>query len=325
MVRFGQGSLRFEFVPDWEHRPQYIAYTDVPAICTDSELNVYAFTRGDHPVLVYDRNGALLGSWGAGMFTLRTHGAFMSEKDDLFLVDEGAHSVGRYSLDGNLLQQIGPRGVASDSGYDGADETTIVRGAPPYNRPTNLSVAPWGDYYVSDGYGNARVHRFNADGQLMTSWGEPGSGPGQFRAPHSVWVHTDGRIFVVDRDNDRIQVFSRDGEYLSQWTDLQRPHDLIIRDALVYVCESFRPQGSVSYRRGRIEQDEPPRISIFDLGGNLLLRWCEPDLDKPGALHAPHGIWVDGEGSIYIANNSTAGAKSRGVVGKFGTQKFARV
>lgn len=323
---FGEGALRFEYVPDWEKRPEGISYIDVPAVCADSELNVYAFCRGDVPVMVFDRDGRLIDTWGAGMFSPRTHGMYMTSDDALYLSDEGGNSVARYSLDGRFRQQVGPLGPPSDSGYDGVDETTIVRGAPPFNRPTNVAVGPRGDLYVTDGYGNSRVHRFTPAGDLELSWGEPGSGPGQFRAPHSLWVHADGRVLVVDRDNDRIQVFDPDGIYLTQWTDLQRPHDIAIDDhGLVYVCESFRAKGSVSYRRGVIPADETPRISIFDLDGNLLARWGEPDLERPGALHSPHGLWVDREGSIYVANNITAGARSRGVVGRHGIQKFARL
>src|SRR5439155_15039166 len=110
------------------------------------------------------------------------------------------------------------------SGYDGTLES-IIRGGPPFNRPTNLAVAPSGDVYVSDGYGNCRVHRYAADGKLIGSWGEPGSGPGQFILPHSVWVAADGRVLVADRENDRIQVFSPSGEYLTEWGAL-RPTDV---------------------------------------------------------------------------------------------------
>ena len=79
---------------------------------------------------------------------------------------------------------------------------------------------------MTDGYGNARVHRFSPDGKLIRSWGEPGTGPGQFNLPHDIWVHPDGRVLVADRENERIQIFDLDGEFMEQWTHLQRPAGL---------------------------------------------------------------------------------------------------
>lgn len=325
-IRFGSGSLQFELVEGWEHLPSGWAHADVAGVCTDSSGNVLLYCRGDHPVIVYDRDGKLLDAWGEGEFSYRTHGAFMGAGDDLYLVDTGGNSVGRYSLDGKLLAQIGPKGERSDTGFDGSDASTI-RGGPPFNRPTNLAVAPSGDLYVSDGYGNCKIHRFSYDGELLQSWGEPGGGPGAFRTPHSAWVHTDGRVFVADRENDRIQIFGPTGEYLAEWTDVQRPQDIFIRDGLVYVGELVWRKHAVSSRRGPIAEEEPSRMSIFDLEGNVLLRWSDPDPTKDGYFIAPHGIWVDDEGSIYVAEvTDTIGVRPGLAPPDAHTfQKFARV
>src|SRR5205823_7214544 len=147
--------------------------------------------------------------------------------DSVYCVDDAGHSVRKFTPEGKLLLQIGPAGTPSDTGYDGANVASVARAAGPFNRPTNLAVAPNGDLYVSDGYGNARVHRFSPGGELRRSWGEPGSGPGQFMIPHGVTVHPDGRVFVCDRENDRIQIFSPDGEFLAEWTEVQRPTKLV--------------------------------------------------------------------------------------------------
>jgi sugar lactone lactonase YvrE len=191
-----------------------------------------------------------------------------------------------------------------------------------------LAVAPSGDLYVSDGYGNSRVHRFTDGGELLQSWGEPGGGPGQFRTPHSAWVHTDGRVFVADRQNDRIQIFDGEGNYLDEWLDVQRPQDIYIDDAgLVYIGELVYLKGEVSSRRGVIEADEPSRLSIFDLDGNVLLRWSDPDPTKPGFFIAPHGLWVDNEGSIYMAEvtNTIGVNRGRAPADAHTFQKFARI
>lgn len=325
--KFGTGSLQYEFVEGWERKPARMRHDDVSGICTDSCGNVYLLCRGAHPVMVYDRDGYFIDCWGEGKISYMTGGMFMTENDEILLVDDGGSSVALYTIDGEKKQAIGPEGVPSDSGFDGKNIDSVTCAAPPYNRPSKAVAAPWGEIYVADGEGNCRVHRFSASGELLGSWGSPGTGPGEFKCVHSVWAHTDERIFVVDRQNDRIQIFTREGAFVSEWTDVQRPHDIFIdKNNIVYVCDSFYPKGAVSSRRGRISKDEPARMSIFDIEGNLLLRWSDPDAQKPGYFHSPHGLWVDDEGSIYIANNATAGAKARGEKPcSFGTQKFVRI
>ena len=326
-IRFGSGSLQFELVEGWEQLPKGWSHVDVAGVCTDSGGRVFLYCRGDHPVIIYDRDGNFVDSWGEDMFSYRTHGMFMGRDDEMFLVDDGGNSVGRYSLEGKLLQQIGPKGDRSDTGSDGGDFMTIDHGGAPFNRPTNLAVAPSGDLYVSDGYGNCRVHRFSADGDLIQSWGQPGLAPGEFHIPHSAWVHTDGRVFVADRQNDRIQIFGPAGEYLTEWTDVQRPQDIVIHDERVYVGELVYRKGDRSARRGVIPEEEPSRLSIFDLDGNVLLRWSDPDPTKDGYFIAPHGIWLDDEGSIYMAEvTDTIGVRPGLAPPDAHTfQKFARI
>jgi sugar lactone lactonase YvrE len=324
--RFGSGSLTFELVRGWEQRPADFPLEDIAAVCTDRDDNVYLYARGEHPVIIYDRTGKFLGSWAnTDRFSGRSHGMHMAG-DEMYLVDDGLGVVGRYSLDGKRLGTIGPEGEQSDTGFQAGVDGSVVRGAPPYNRPTNVSISPTGDYYVSDGYGNARVHRFAPDGTLVASWGEPGSGPSEFHIPHGICVHSDGRVFVADRQNDRIQIFGADGSYLSEWTDVRRPQDIFIQDGLVYVAELSWYAGEVASRLGPVTEYLPARLSIFDLEGNLLTRWADPDPTKDGYFVAPHGIWVDSEGSIYLAEVTQIWAIERGFAPKEAHrfQKFAR-
>src|SRR5215207_4871704 len=326
--KVGSGSLQFELIEGWEQLPTNLRHADVPGVCTDADGNAYLFCRGDNPVMVYDRDGHFLDTWGAGEFSYRTHGMHMAAGDALYLVDDANHAVGRYTLDGKLVFGLGPSERPSDSGYDGKSHGSVKHGAGPFNRPTNLAVALNGDLFVSDGYGNCRIHRFDDQGRLCESWGDPGSEPGQFRLPHSTWVHTDGRVFVCDRESDRVQIFSPSGEFLTQWLDVQRPQDIFIdKDGLVYVGELVWRAGMQSFRRGPIAHEEPARLSIFDLDGNVLLRWGGADAAQPGNFVAPHGIWVDDQGAIYMAEvTDTIGVKP-GIVaeGTHTLQKFARV
>ncbi|MCC7105208.1 MAG: hypothetical protein IT307_08710 [Chloroflexi bacterium] len=327
-MRIGNGDLQYELVEGWEQLPAGWSHPDVPGVATDSQGRVYLVCRGDHPVIVYDRSGKCLGSWGEGQFTLRTHGIFIGKNDDLFLVDDANHTVQKFTLEGKLLLTIGTPRTPSNSGYDGKSLDSITHGGPPFNRPTHVAVAPNGDLYASDGYGNARVHRFSADGQLIQSWGSPGTGPGQFHLPHNLAVHRDGRVFVADRESDRVQIFSPGGEYLAEWTNVQRPSGIYIdANDRVYVGELVWRKGMKSYRIGTYADEQPARVSIYDIEGNLLLRWGGPDAAAPGNFVAPHGIWVDDEGSIYLGEVTKTIGVSQGYVpdGTHTLQKFARV
>src|SRR2546423_1459210 len=241
-------SLTFELVPDWEQLPSGWSHGDVAGVATDSQDRVFVFNRSEHPVIIYDRDGRFVSSWGEGVFT-RPHGITI-HRDVVYCADDTDHTVRALTLEGKLLWTLGTANQPSDTGYSPEGRSNLLsikRGAGPFNRPTRLAVAPNGELYVSDGYGNARIHRFSPKGELIQSWVEPGSEPGQFNLPHSVWVHTDGRVFVCDRENDRVQIFTPDGEVLSIWTNVTRPGDLFI-DAHnnVYVGEMAHEAGGTS-------------------------------------------------------------------------------
>ena len=215
--------MRYDVVEGWEQLPAGWEHRDVAGVAVDGEDRVFLICRGDHPIIVYDRTGKFLASWGEGEFTYRTHGITIGPDGTVYATDDGNHTVRRFTPTGKLLMTLGTLDTPSDTGYDGKDSINIPRGAGPFNRPTNLAIGLRGDLYVSDGYGNCRVHQFSPTGTLRRSWGAVGQGPGQFHLPHGIAVGPDGRVFVCDRENDRIQIFSPDGEYLAEWTDTQRP------------------------------------------------------------------------------------------------------
>jgi NHL repeat len=324
----GDQTLRYELVKDWERLPDGWSHFDVPSICTDADDNVFLYCRGELPIMVFDKTGHALDSWGDVHFGVRPHCVFMATPGELFLVDEGEHSVGRFTTSGLKLQQIGPSGVPSPTGYDGENYRTTTTGAGPYNRPTGLSVGPDDHLYISDGYGNCQVHHFDTAGSLVGSWGAPGRGPGELYVPHAVAVDPRGRVLVADRENERIQIFSAAGEVLEIWTDVQRPQGIFIDGTeLVYVAEGAWPVGWESQRPGGgvFTERVPGRISVYNLDGNVLARWEQPDPLEGGFLLSPHGIWSDSEGSIYVGTNVGTFGKILGQEGGECVLKFARL
>ncbi|MCL5027313.1 MAG: peptidyl-alpha-hydroxyglycine alpha-amidating lyase family protein [Chloroflexi bacterium] len=322
------GGLKYEVIEGWEKLPPGYVHRDVDGVAVDSRDRVYLMTRGDPRVIVYERDGTFVTSWGEGLFTERTHGITIGPGDFVYTADDGDHTIRKFTTDGKQLMMIGTPGVASDTGYDiKKGIPSITHGGPPFNRPTNVAVAPNGDLYVSDGYGNSRVHRFAADGKLIQSWGEPGTGPGQFNLPHGIWVAPDARVFVADRENDRIQIFSPDGQYLDEWTHVQRPTDIYMdRDELIYISELWWVVGQNSFRMGPIRFDLPGRVSVLDPNGHVLVRWANADRCAPGNFVAPHCICADSHGDLYVGEVTWTFGVSRGHVPAdcHTFQKFAR-
>lgn len=299
----GEGDFRYEVAQGWGDLPKGWSYGDVTAIAVDSKDNVFVFTRSEHPVITYDRAGHFLGSWGEGIFS-RAHGITITPGDIVWCTDDKDHTVKKFSIGGKLLQTIGNRNQPSDTGYDSSapsNLSTIKRGAGPFNRPTRLAMAPNGDLYVSDGYGNARIHHFTPRGELIQSWGEPGSGPGEFNLPHSVWVHTDGRVFVSDRENDRIQIFSPTGELLEMWSDIPRAADVWIdKNNVVYVGELAVDAGKPNMAGRIMTRTRASKVTVRDLKGNVLSSWGADDQFAPDGFTSSHSVCVDSRGDVYV-------------------------
>lgn len=307
-------AIEFQVVEEWEKTPEGISHKDVSAVGVDSKDRVYLATRHPDVVLVYERDGTFITSWGGDAFK-NTHGITIGPDDSVFVVDNRDHVVRKFTPDGELVMTLGTPGVGTDTGYarGGTPEIhhneTVARSAGPFNECTNMAIGPNGDLYVADGYGNARVHRFSPDGELKQSWGEPGTGPSQFHIPHGIWVDAEGKVIVADRENDRLQFFSPDGDYLYEWNDVQRPTAVTTdREGLIYVAELWRPveRGQGSFVHGYPESDLPGRVTVFNPTGTVVARWGASTTDRcaAGNFIAPHGICVDSHGDLYVSEVS---------------------
>jgi len=278
MTTVGTGDYTYELIENWATLPQGQTFGNVSAVATDSQDRVYVFQRKDPPIMVFDPDGNYLNCWGIGAFA-NPHGIFI-ENDIVYLTDREDSVCLIYTLDGKPLQVLGHRGEHADTGCE-TPGALVPRAAGPFNYPTEMVPSPSGDLYVSDGYRNARIHHFTRAGQLIKSWGEPGkTEPNQFHLPHSLVIDAEGTIYLCDRENNRIQVFSADGTFRAMWSDMRRPLDISIgRDGLFYISEGGANGMS-------------PRISLMDKQGNVVARW--------DSLSA-HGSWVDSRGDIYLA------------------------
>ena len=265
-ITIGMGDFVYEYQPDWARLPAGTRFQNPSAVAVDSMDRVYVFQRLGPPVLVFDRDGGFLAAWPRREGQLEdAHHIYIGPDDAVYLADRDAHQVLKFTTAGELLMSLGTR-------YKAAMQA-------PFNHPSDIAVAPSGEIYISDGYGNSCIHRFTAAGEHIESFGSPGSGPGQFRVPHSIRVARDGRVYVCDRENHRVQVFSGDGKFLDQWTDFKSPMGVHIdSDQIVYIT------------------DQVPRISILTLDGELLARGR--------TFENGHNVYTDSRGDLYAVDTT---------------------
>lgn len=296
VTRVGSGSYLYEELAHWAKVPEAWTLKEVADVVVDSQDRVYVFNRGEHPVMVFERDGSFVESWGEGLF-IRPHGLTLGPDETLYCVDDGGHCIRKCSLDGQVLATIGTPGEPAPRQSGG-----------PFNQPTKLAIDPnTGDLYVADGYGNARVHKYSADGEHLLSWGEYGTDPGQFNLVHSIATDSEGKVYIADRESHRVQVFDHRGNYLDQWNDLHRPCGLHIEGDLAYI-------GQLPTHLS-VNADYPNLgacVSIHDLTGRRLTRLGDvrPG-EEPGQFTAPHGLAVDSRGDIYVGEVSWSAYGSR--------------
>jgi streptogramin lyase len=265
--------------------------------CADSMLD---------PILHFDENGKLIKSFGAGMI-ISPHGIFVDREGNVWVTDctctaaagaRGAargeappatrgHQVFKFSPDGKLLLTLGNAGGGRDSEF--------------FFQPNDVLVAPNGTIFVSEGHASGgRVLKFSKDGKLIKTWGKPGTGPGEFDQPHALAMDSQGRLFVGDRNNNRIQIFDQEGMFVAEWKQFSRPSGIYIdsRDT-IYVADS--ESGSVSrnhdgWPRGiRIGSAKDGKVTAFIPDPETRTR---PEFTNTSAAE---GVAADARGNIYGA------------------------
>ena len=288
-MTLGSGNLLFEPVEEWEKLPDGWSLVECPGVAVDSQDNLYVLTRGEHPIIVFDRDGNFVRSFGEGLFSDRTHGLYIAHDDSVLAADDGIHTIQKFSPTGEKLLELGQRNQPAPR-FSGQ----------PFNRPTSAAIMPSnGDIYVSDGYGNSSVHVYNERGEYKFSWGSPGIDAGQFCRPHNIAIDADDRVYVVDREAHRIQIFDPKGNFITMWNNIYRPDAMVLWDDHIYVGELNGISG-IDDALGMGH-----RVSIYTLNGELAARFGAPEEGEgPGQFIAPHGVAVDSHGDLYVGEVS---------------------
>ena len=312
-ARFGSGNYQYELVKGWgDSWPVEGVASDV---ATDSNGQVYIAVRTSQTeacktgvILVLNRDGSFVRQWGEEHFST-PHGLWINSDDEIFHADSANHTVIKFSTSGELIMTLGTKNQLGPIGG-------------PFRSPTRAVQSPSGEIFVSDGYWQNRVHRFTQSGEHVLSWGKgepvfnrdawsfykkeagdlatgiPSTGPGEFNLPHDVTVSRDNRIFVMDRENNRCQIFDTDGSYLEEWSDIRGPNDAIVdQNDIMFIAEGV---GSVL---------------VTTLDGDVIDRWGKRGDDDGDFRGFPHGIWLDNQEDLYVAEVGATHA----------IQKFARI
>jgi peptidylamidoglycolate lyase len=285
-------------VHGWPSLPEGVFLGQVSGLGLDSQDDVLVFRRGRRIWLrpeqvtseplpeacvlhLSGKTGKQLAKWGDDFFVI-PHGLAVDPQDNVWLTDVGRHQVFKFSRNGKLLLLLGEDRVPGD------DKTH-------FNKPTDLAVAPDGSFYVSDGYGNSRVVKFSADGKFQFQWGSKGAKPGEFDTPHGLALDAQGRVYVADRSNARVQVFDGAGKFLAEWkgAHLGRPWAITVApDGTVFVVDGgdLRDSG-----------DDHAKVIQLTTEGKVLGSFGSFG-KYDGQLCWPHDLAVARDGSVYVGD-----------------------
>lgn len=291
----------YEVDPAWPQKPAEYQWEAMPGVAVDKKDQIWIFTRSKPPIQVYRADGTFVKAWGDDTIDTAHH-LKIDDDGNIWVADIGLHIIRKFSPDGDVLHTIGTPGVA------GEDETHL-------NKPTDMVVAPNGHVFVSDGYGNNRVVHFDEKGDFVKAWGKMGVGPNDFSLPHAIDMDSQGRLYVADRNNARVQIYSQDGKLLDSWSNVVVPWGFyIIRgkngaDDQVWVCGCSPMPWAEHPDYPGAPLSCPPKdqlIMKFAPSGRLLQLWTIPKgedgKEQPGDVNWLHAMAVDSKGNVYLGD-----------------------
>jgi sugar lactone lactonase YvrE len=288
-IIFKSGEFAYRFINDWGKLPDEIGGSVVRGIVQGTDGFFYvAVDAKDYSIAVLDYDGNFIKGICHDLKTKLIHGLSVDNDGTIRFCDVHTNVIYHIDSDGNILNTIGVPYGFSESGYNYSVDlqkslNSIIRAAPPFNRPTRMIKTRNGGFYVSDGYGNAAVHRFDSEGKHQKTWGGPGIKPGEFRLPHSIWEDSLGDIWVADRENSRVQVFDCEGNLLNMFEQLHAPSDIWGDSKHIYVSEN---------RAGLVIFEIKSKRTVARIGYK--------SVDFNGCPIGSHSLCGDKESNIYL-------------------------
>jgi sugar lactone lactonase YvrE len=275
-------ELDYVFTPESITLPAGSKMGAAAAVAFDARGHIYVLTRGAQAFFEFDPNGAFVRSFGDGMFT-RSHGLKIDRDGNLWATDVGAHTVVKLNPAGQVLLTIGTKGEAG--------EWNEAAGSRKLNQPNDIAIAANGDVFIAQGHtpgmarGDARVLRFDKDGRFITSWGGKGKEPGQFDVAHGITIDPKGLLWVMDRENSRIQVFDTNGRFVREQKYKGLPCSVSFVKDEAFMVNGFTGQ-----------------LLRLDASGKVLAAMGRPGT-APGEFGEAHFVAVSPRGDVYVADS----------------------
>jgi len=292
-------EIPYDSAPNLLKMPPHIYLGEAAGVATNSKGNIFVYTRtgssnavmggsrtfthGGARLFEFAPNGTFMREIGQGVYGfLFAHVVRIDPQDNIWVVDEGSSMVIKFDPTGRILLTLGrkPEAIRVPAGETGEGGGPGGRGGLPgagvkgdnFNRPTDVAWDAAGNIFVSDGYGNSRVAKFDKNGMFIKSWGSKGTGPGQFDLLHTIAVDPQGNVYVGDRSNKRIQVFDNDGTFKTQFTNVGAPYAICISSGAHPYLYTSNSNPSTSMDNGEIYKMELDGriIGKFGKAGKLI-------------------------------------------------------
>jgi DNA-binding beta-propeller fold protein YncE len=283
---FSQSSklpdLGYQPVLDFFILPSGANFGEVSGIALNSKGHIFVFNRGSRPLMEFDGNGKFIRTLGDGIFK-STHGLRIDSTDNIWITDTGLNIVLKLSPEGRVLLVLGRSDKAGEFLTQSYSSTLLNYDAPLFNQPTDVAFDSAGNIFVTDGYGNSRIVKFDKNGRFIKTWGRKGNAPGELNLPHSIAFDAKDLMYVADRENNRIQIFDAEGKFIKEWTHVGDPWAIVITpDQFLYLAN------------GKNE-----RVLKMNLNGEILGALGEPGKGA-GQFDFAHSLAVSSKGEIYV-------------------------
>jgi len=261
-------KMNYHPIADFFRIPTEEHLVEPAGVAVNSKGHIYLFHRGKHPLMEFDASGKFIRSIADDLF-VTAHMVRVDAEDNIWTTDIGSHMVLKLDPQGRVLLALGRMRIPGDD---------VLH----FNQPTDVALDRDGNIYVTDGYGNSRVLKFDKYGNPLFGWGMKGTGIGQLDTPHAIAIDGD-LVYVGDRENARIEIFDTNGRFLRQWK-LGHPFDLVIApDYFLYMADAIA---------GRILKIDPQ--------GKIVGSFTGPQ-PGTGPHFDPHEIAIGSDGSIFTA------------------------
>jgi DNA-binding beta-propeller fold protein YncE len=262
--------LSYHPVEGFLQLPPNVNFGEVSGVALDHQGHIFVFNRGAHPLIEFTKAGEYVRTLAEGLVT-SAHGLRIDNQDNIWITDVAAHTVLKLDKEGHVIMVLGRK--------DKPGETEAL-----FNQPTDVAFGLAGEIFVSDGYGNSRVVKFDKDGKFIKAWGSKGTAPGEFNLPHTIVIDKQNLVYVGDRENQRIQIFDLDGNFIKEWKHVGAPWGLdLAKDGSLFMADGYAN-----------------RVLHLDSNGKILGAFGEPG-KKPGQFMFAHSVTVGPDGALFVS------------------------